>query len=56
MILAKYGLVCEFPLLENCHLFLSEYVDISLISIASVLPSMFWFAYILQILTVSVKD
>ena len=20
MILAKYGLVCEFPLLENCHL------------------------------------
>lgn len=56
MILAKYGLVCEFPLLENCHLFLIEYVDISLISIASVLPSMFWFAHILQILTVSVKD
>lgn len=49
MILAKYDLVCEFPLLENCHLFLIEYVDISLILIVSLLSSMFC-------LTVSVKD
>lgn len=29
MILTKYSLVHEFPLLENCHLFQTLYVDVS---------------------------